>query len=228
MADADGWSAARRFKEFIGSAPDEPLLKIDTRWIVVSAVVVTVLWRRDVAAVLCVSGAVLNALLSKVLKRVINEARPAGARLSDPGMPSSHAQSLFFFAAYLSAAVLRAEFLPALVIAESELPSFVQVSSTPEQATVCIALALLSAVGATSRRISDGLHTREQVVVGAIIGGLMGASWCVLVQPRLAAAVATTGGASQAALATSLIVVVTIGLAIAERGIGAALKRRAR
>jgi dolichyldiphosphatase len=34
----------------------------------------------------------MNALLSKILKRVINQARPAGAQQADPGMPSSHAQ----------------------------------------------------------------------------------------------------------------------------------------
>eukprot|EP00962_Isochrysis_galbana_P022781 scaffold6814_cov117-Isochrysis_galbana.AAC.2 len=228
MADADGRSAAARFKEFVGSAADEPLLKVDTRWVVVSAVAATLLCRRDAAAVLCVSGAVLNALLSKIMKRVINEARPAGARLSDPGMPSSHAQSLFFFAAYLSAAAVRAETLPAFAIAESGLPSFIRVGSTTERATVCAALALVLAVAAASMRVSDGLHTREQVGVGAIVGGLMGASWCVLVQPRLAAAVATTGGATQAAIATGLIVGGTIGLAFAEGRIGAALKSKPR
>jgi dolichyldiphosphatase len=228
MAVADDRSAAARFKEFVGSAADEPLLKVDTRWIVVSAVAATVLWRRDVASILCVSGAVLNALFSKVLKRAINEARPAGARLSDPGMPSSHAQSLFFFAAYLSAAAMRADLLPVLAIADSGLPSLVTVSATPEQATAFAALALASAVAAASLRVSDGLHTLAQVGVGAMIGGLVGASWCVLVQPRLAAAVATAGGATRAAAVTGLIVVGMVGLVFAERRVGAGLKRKPR
>ena len=41
-------------------------------------------WRRDAASVLCITGAVINAIFSKILKRLINESRPAGAQESDP------------------------------------------------------------------------------------------------------------------------------------------------
>lgn len=50
--------------------------------------------RRDLPTFSFVLGAVLNGVLSKVLKRLLNQKRPEGSEQSDPGMPSSHAQSL--------------------------------------------------------------------------------------------------------------------------------------
>ena len=72
-----------------------------TRVLVSGTAFGVLVWRRDAASVLCITGAVINAIFSKILKRLINESRPAGAQESDPGMPSSHAMSLFFFATYL-------------------------------------------------------------------------------------------------------------------------------
>lgn len=72
--------------------------------VVASAVAITLITRRDVATYLWVAGSILNAALSKILKRIINEARPEGARTADPGMPSSHAMSLFFLSVYVSVA----------------------------------------------------------------------------------------------------------------------------
>ena len=75
---------------------------IETKWLVSGSAFIVLLVRRDAATVTFLCGAIGNALLSKVLKRLINAARPAGARLSDPGMPSSHAQSLSYFAVFLA------------------------------------------------------------------------------------------------------------------------------
>lgn len=69
-----------------------------------STVATTLLVRRDCATYLWVFGGILNAALSKVLKRLINESRPAGAKVADPGMPSSHAMSLFFLSVFVAAA----------------------------------------------------------------------------------------------------------------------------
>jgi len=74
------------------------------RVLVASAVAVGFVIRRDPPTYLWVAGAILNAALSKVLKRLINEARPKGAQIADPGMPSSHAMSLFYLAVSVSAA----------------------------------------------------------------------------------------------------------------------------
>ncbi|KAJ6305015.1 hypothetical protein OIU78_020539 [Salix suchowensis] len=42
------------------------------------------------------SGSVVNSILSVILKRILNQERPDSASRSDPGMPSSHGQSIFF------------------------------------------------------------------------------------------------------------------------------------
>lgn len=55
-----------------------------------------IIWRHDAEALWALMGAVLNTGLSTVLKRVLNQERPVSNLRSDPGMPSSHAQSFFF------------------------------------------------------------------------------------------------------------------------------------
>ena len=60
---------------------------LETKVIVSVATFVTVCHRRDVQCAAFLFGAVCNALLSKVLKRLINASRPRGAQLTDPGMP---------------------------------------------------------------------------------------------------------------------------------------------
>ena len=54
---------------------------IETKWVVSASALLVLLIRRDAATVVFLLGAICNALLSKVLKRLINVARPAGARL---------------------------------------------------------------------------------------------------------------------------------------------------
>ena len=71
------------------------------RFAVSGCVAAALVSRRDASTMLWVVGGILNAVLAKVLKRVINQARPEGARTLDPGMPSSHAMSLFFLATFV-------------------------------------------------------------------------------------------------------------------------------
>jgi membrane-associated phospholipid phosphatase len=61
----------------------------------------TALWRRDAEIMWALMGAVVNKLLSSILKMMFNHERPAPALRSDPGMPSSHAQSIFYAAVFL-------------------------------------------------------------------------------------------------------------------------------
>jgi len=59
-----------------------------------------------VETVACLCGAIANAIFSKVLKNVLQHERPSKSDDIGHGMPSSHAQSMFYFATYLSLAVL--------------------------------------------------------------------------------------------------------------------------
>lgn len=119
-----------------------------TKWVVCAAVGITMLIRRDHIIILYVCGALINSASGKLLKRVINQARPEGTRMSDPGMPSSHATSLSFLSLSLAAAVLAA----------------------PAWGALGAALVVTAAVIATSWRVSAGYHTLAQVCAGWMLG----------------------------------------------------------
>ena len=67
-------------------------------------------WKRDALMMSFFVGAIGNAILSKVLKRLLDQARPEAlaeassikVKPTDPGMPSSHAMSLGFIGMYTS------------------------------------------------------------------------------------------------------------------------------
>lgn len=150
---------------------------LSTRNVVSGTAACVLLYQRNASTILCLLGAILNGVSSKVLKRLFNESRPAGARLEDPGMPSSHAQSLFFFASYLSILAANHDSLSALAPPPSPLVRFATAAAV-----------LVGASAAAVSRIASGLHTPAQIIVGAAFGAAFGASWYAL-QPRLEAAV---------------------------------------
>lgn len=67
-----------------------------------------ILLRHDAEAVWIAMGSIINAVLSIALKRIINQERPTSALKLDPGMPSSHAQSIFFI---ITVSILSSNFL---------------------------------------------------------------------------------------------------------------------
>jgi len=105
-------------------------------------------WKRDALMFVFFTGAIGNAILSKVLKRIIDQSRPrelAHANIDvipkDPGMPSSHAMSLGFIGTFTSCN------LPQLA-----LPIMVYV------------------VVSLFYRVKINLHSKEQVLVGLTLG----------------------------------------------------------
>ena len=193
---------------------------LETRWVVsLSTFVVLCLRRFDEASTLFVAGAICNAVLSKVLKRCFNAARPAGARLADPGMPSSHAQSLFFFAAYLGAAARDSVAIGRLLGPDAPRRTVDLVRGAVAVGLVVAALAL------SLQRVAAGLHTLAQVVVGGVVGGVCGLFWLRSGQPALATAI---GGAAHPAAALGLVAAGALVVGSAERALATSLKRRAR
>lgn len=57
---------------------------------------VVILCRHDAEAMWAVMGSVVNSMLSIILKRILNQERPLPSLRSEPGMPSSHSQSIFY------------------------------------------------------------------------------------------------------------------------------------
>lgn len=189
-----------------------------TRWVVSGLTFATLYYRRDAETAIFVLGALLNALLCKVLKRVFNSARPAGARLADPGMPSSHASSLFFFAAYLGLATHRSTARPEWL---GHTPA-----AAVETLRLLLALGLPAVAFALSLvRVRDGLHSFRQVLAGAATGGLCGKAWLEHAAAPLQARLGGRGAwASDGALA-ALCVAGLLLVGSAERVLAAKLKR---
>jgi dolichyldiphosphatase len=89
----------------------------------------------------------LCACFSKlVLQKCFNQTRPAGSVLSDPGMPSSHAMSLFFIGTYV------------VLLLQTAVPAWVPASSIEAQILV-----LEYAIAAALWRVKAKLHSLDQV-----------------------------------------------------------------
>lgn len=65
---------------------------------VIAAVSIVILLSNSLLPIYYVVAAMGNAVFSKVLKKLIREPRPPNSPKKGHGMPSSHAQSIYYFA----------------------------------------------------------------------------------------------------------------------------------
>ncbi|KAG5245574.1 lipid phosphate phosphatase epsilon [Salix suchowensis] len=132
------------------------LLLEQSKWLVVTVFSAIILWRHDAKAMWAASGSVVNSILSVILKRILNQERPDSASRSDPGMPSSYGQSIFFTVVFAILSV--GEWLSVneftLIISASILAFGTYLGSI------------------TWLRVSRGLHTINQVVAGVAVGSI--------------------------------------------------------
>ncbi|WZY79840.1 lipid phosphate phosphatase epsilon 2, chloroplastic isoform X1 [Brassica rapa] len=124
-----------------------------SKWVVAAVFGSVLLLRHDGAALWAVIGSVSNSALSVALKRILNQQRPVATLRSDPGMPSSHAQSISFISLF----------------------SGNTLSLSPFPISLSLILALASYF--VWLRVSQKLHTASQVVVGAIVGSVYSTLW---------------------------------------------------
>lgn len=139
-------------------------LNVSSRWVVLAtAATVVMIWRDHDQVLWASTGSVLNSASSKILKKIFNQQRPLTAvgLKADPGMPSSHAQSLGFLALYAAFGVISWLGL--------NMPGIASAS-----------LVLFGGSYLAWLRISQGLHTPLQVIVGAGFGCSMATLWIVL------------------------------------------------
>ena len=112
-------------------------------------------------------GSILNAILSKIIKKIVNQNRPSELQTnsniklkpSDGGMPSSHAMSLGFI-------------MTSILIVDGVLP----INNYNLRAGLGLIMSLYTTV-ALRYRIRDHYHTLEQVVVGLVLGIMNAISW---------------------------------------------------
>lgn len=135
-------------------------LLAQTQYMAAFAVGVGVMYLQNGMAARYLLGAGANSVLSKVLKRVLNQERPETSLAQgkvDPGLPSSHAHML----SYLAASLFLDDFL---------LPPLLGVFP------VKYCVALLAGIG-SSWRVHIGRHTVLQVVVGIGTGSAGAFGW---------------------------------------------------
>ncbi|CAJ1930243.1 unnamed protein product [Sphenostylis stenocarpa] len=128
-----------------------------SKWIVTALFGGFIVWRHDAEALWFTAGSILNALLSVFLKHILNQERPSTLK-SDPGMPSSHSQSIFFAVFFVILSGIEWLGLNIFTIAIS---------------------GLVMTFGSffSYLRVSQQLHTVSQVVVGAVIGSIFSILW---------------------------------------------------
>lgn len=132
-------------------------LNSSTKWLVTLAHTIAV-WSRPhkFHGPYIVVGTIAGVYLTEVLKKIINQGRPAGSPFTDPGMPSSHSLVSFFAAvAWISA-----------------LDGY--------GGNIGKVLLLASAAMVAILRVVCGYHSIAQIAVGAALGSVLGQSWVIV------------------------------------------------
>ncbi|KAG2720114.1 hypothetical protein I3843_02G014200 [Carya illinoinensis] len=136
----------------------EPTLNRMSKWLVAALFGGVILLRHDSEALWAAMGSVVNSALSLVLKQILNQERPLSTMRSDPGMPSSHAQSIFFIVVF-------------------SILSIVEWLGINEFTVIIGGLVLAFGSYLTWLRVSQQFHTVSQVVVGAVLGSVFSILW---------------------------------------------------
>lgn len=123
------------------------------------------LYFHNAEAIAFVFGALVNALLTKLLKAIINAPRPDASpqekKERSSGMPSSHSSSLAYFSVSLV------------------------LLSPGWHSPIILGLAILGA----SWRVGAKYHTVAQVIVGLLVGGANGYAWTTGATPYVVDAI---------------------------------------
>ncbi|KMT09447.1 hypothetical protein BVRB_6g129190 [Beta vulgaris subsp. vulgaris] len=147
-----------KFRSNFVSPEFEATLNKLSKWLIAVLFGVVLLWRHDAEAVWVAMGSVLNSALSVTLKRILNQERPTANLRSDPGMPSSHAQSIFFAVVFV-------------------ILSVVEWLGVNEISVIFAAVSLAFGSYLSWLRVAQKLHTIDQVVVGAVLGSCFSVAW---------------------------------------------------
>ncbi|MFS8034153.1 putative phosphatidate phosphatase [Helianthus anomalus] len=129
-----------------------------SKWIVAVTFGGLLLLRHDALALWAAMGSVINMVLSVTLKKILKQERPDSRLSSGHGMPSSHAQAIFYAILFVIHSVFKwqgsggvAAILSLFVVAIGSYFSWL--------------------------RVLQRYHTTLQVVVGAIVGSVFAVLW---------------------------------------------------
>ncbi|KAG8199408.1 hypothetical protein JTE90_000276 [Oedothorax gibbosus] len=136
-----------------------------------------ILFRRDLHTIAFFAGIVLNEAINWICKHSIKELRPCHGReilYSEYGMPSNHAQFMWFFASYMAFFLLIR-----LHHGNSTHPLENAWKYIATIIVVCVATIV------TYSRIYLQYHTWNQVMWGSILGIVLGSLWFLITQTTL-------------------------------------------
>ncbi|XP_060559137.1 dolichyldiphosphatase 1-like [Ruditapes philippinarum] len=131
-----------------------------------------IVFRRDLHTISYFCGILLNEACNWILKHTIREHRPPReitVLFTEYGMPSSHAQFMFFFATYMI-----------LFLFIRVYKNYNLIDDLWKYAAAFGSLTVAGLVGYA--RIYLGYHTGSQVLWGSVIGVLLGTIWFTAVQ----------------------------------------------
>ncbi|XP_042495995.1 lipid phosphate phosphatase epsilon 2, chloroplastic-like [Macadamia integrifolia] len=129
-----------------------------SKWLVTAAFGAFILYRHDAEALWAAMGSIVNGWLSVALKKFLNQKRPISSLKADPGMPSSHAQSIFFAVIFV-------------------IQSLVEWLGINEFTVIIGTLVMACGSYLSWIRVSQQCHTINQVLVGAFLGSFFSLLW---------------------------------------------------
>ncbi|PIA38415.1 hypothetical protein AQUCO_02800253v1 [Aquilegia coerulea] len=129
-----------------------------SKWLVAALFGALIIWKHDGEALWIAMGCAMNCWLAIALKNILNHKRPISTLRSDPGMPSSHSQSIFFGVLFV-------------------ILSMVKYVGLNGNTVVAGVLTLSSGSYLSWLRVSNKFHTISQVLVGAVVGAIFSALW---------------------------------------------------
>ncbi|XP_053988345.1 dolichyldiphosphatase 1-like [Hylaeus anthracinus] len=139
-------------------------------FVIITGFVTLILFRRDLHTIAFFSGIIINEGINFILKHTICEARPMKRDVSvEYGMPSTHAQFIWFFAAYITLFIC-------IRLHHNNNSSL----SERLWRIILIAACIIIAVLVTYSRVYLLYHTNSQVLFGAFIGIILGVVWFII------------------------------------------------
>lgn len=142
--------------------------------VILTGFITLILFRRDLHTISFFCGTILNEVINWVLKHTIREMRPCRGRetvYSEYGMPSNHAQFMWFFATYIVFFVtIRVHHVNNSTLIDNAWKIVATVGVIWSAAAVCYG------------RIYLHYHTWGQITCGAILGSVLACGWFAVMQ----------------------------------------------
>ncbi|XP_017788036.1 PREDICTED: dolichyldiphosphatase 1-like [Habropoda laboriosa] len=138
---------------------------------IIAGFITLILFRRDLHTITFFSGVIINECVNFILKHTICEARPMrrDSVYVEYGMPSMHAQFMWFFTAYTT-------FFICVRLHHNNNSS---ISERFWRITI-IATCIIIAILVTYSRVYLLYHTISQVLCGTFIGIILGTVWFII------------------------------------------------